>query len=368
MLFKEENKYLDIARSIVDNGHRDISRTGINIRKVHAANMEFSLLHGRVPVLSTRQVPIKDPIKELIWFISGSINIDFLKKNNVNIWDSWVKPETAVYDTSMDSGIKQLEAKGLIKPAQGLSNNFFLKYGPGFVNQFLSDLTGHKVEERKLLSGSIGEGAYGAQWRFWDDVRIVNKATADDLIKNKEYDYITEVDGKDNVVVRRKYDQLQDAINTINNNAESRRIIVSAWNPGKLDLATLPACHSFYQFLPFEKNGEKFLDLSLTCRSQDFLVGTVFNVMQYGVLCHMVAHLTGRKANKLYWTGNNTHIYENQVELFMNEHLERPHIPNEKLKININQDIKSIDDFKISDVFITGYDEYLERINYPIAI
>jgi DNA-binding CsgD family transcriptional regulator len=127
-------------------------------------------------------------------------------------------------------------------------------------------------------------------------------------------------------------------------------------------------CHSFFQFLPFEKNGEKFLDLALTCRSQDFLVGTVFNVMQYAVLCHMVAHLTGRKANKLFWIGNNTHIYENQVELFLNEHSDRSHIPNDDLKININSEIKNINDFKLSDVYISGYNDYLERIDYPIAV
>lgn len=368
MLFKEENKYLDIARSIIDNGYKDSSRTGIAIRKLHASSMEFSLLNGRVPVPSTRKVPVKAPIIELLWFISGSTDVEFLKKNNVSIWDSWVKPETARYDTALDAGIKQLEAKGLIKISPNIGNGFFFKYGTGHVNQLLSDLTGHKIEDRKLLGGSIGEGAYGAQWRFWDDVRIVDKVTADDLIKNKGYTHVNETDDKENVVVRRKYDQLQDAINTIKNNAESRRIIVSAWNPGKLDLASLPPCHSFFQFLPFEKNGEKFLDLALTCRSQDFLVGTVFNVMQYSVLCHLVAHLTGRKANKLYWTGNNTHIYENQVELFVNEHSERSVLTNEDLRLNINPNVTSIDDFKLSDVNITGYDNYLERIDYPIAV
>ena len=89
-------------------------------------------------------------------------------------------------------------------------------------------------------------------------------------------------------------------------------------------------CHSFYQFLPFEKDGVKYLDLSLTCRSQDFLVGTVFNVLQYAVLCHMVAKLTGRVAHKLYWQGNNTHIYENQIQIFKDEHSERSPMLNKR--------------------------------------
>ena len=368
MLFKEENTYLTIARQILKEGYVDTSRTGIDIRKVHATHMEFSLLSGRIPVLSTRKIPVKSPIIELLWFISGSTDIEFLKKNNVSIWDSWVKTGTARYDTSLDSGIRELEAKGLIKPSPNLDNNFFLKYGPGFVNQFLGDLTGQKVEDSKLIGGSIGEGAYGAQWRFWDDFRVVDDATANNLVRTKGYAFTGYTDNGDMAIVQRKYDQLQDAIDLINTNPESRRIIVSAWNPGKLDLAQLPPCHQTYQFLPFEKDGIKYLDLSLTCRSQDFLVGTVFNVFQYGVLCHLVAQLTGRVANKLHWTGNNTHIYENQVELFMQEHEERSHLHNPDLKLVINPEIKNISDFTTKDITLTGYDNYLERIDYPVAV
>lgn len=368
MLIREEVAYLQIANNIITDGYKDVSRTGVDIRKTHAAHMEFSLTNGKIPVLSTRKMPLKAPIIEMLWFISGSTDIAFLKKNNVSIWDSWVDPKTAIYDTAIDSSIKEYESKGFIKSAIANKNDFFLKYGTSFINQFLNDLTGHKVEERKLLSGSIGEGAYGAQWRFWDDIRLVDKASGEDLVRSKGYHFVADVDDNTNVIVRRKYDQLQNVIDLINNNPDSRRIIVSAWNPGKLDLCALPPCHTLFQFLPFEKDGVKYLDLALTCRSQDFLVGTAFNVMQYGVLCHMVAHVTGRVANKLFWTGNNTHIYENQVKLFLEEHSDRSPQFNQTLKLNINPLVKNIDDFKITDLTVTGYDEYLTRIDYPVAV
>ncbi len=391
MQFKEENRYLAIAQEIIETGYEDTSRTGTNIKKLHSCHMEFSLLDSRVPILSSRKIPFKSAIVELLWFISGSTDIKFLKKHNVSIWDSWVKPGTHKYQDDFDAGVKELSKLGVIKPAANLNNNFYLKYGSGVINQVLSDLTGIDITKRKLIGGSIGEGAYGAQWRSWEDIRIVELEQALKLEKDLGYNIqalngltveaqennFTQASEQESEVTNaktyfaasKKYDQLQAAIDLINNNPDSRRIIVSAWNPGKLDQASLPACHSFYQFLPFEKDGVKYLDLSLTCRSQDFLVGTVFNVLQYAVLCHMVAKLTGRVAHKLYWQGNNTHIYENQIQIFKDEHSERSPMLNKiKIVFNEQKEYKTIDDFTVEDITIEGYENYGEKITYPVAV
>ena len=377
MLYKEENKYLGIATEIIDNGYFDKSRTGIDIYKLHACHLEFSLLDQRIPVLSTRKIPnVMAPIIEMIWFISGSTDIEFLKQHNLSIWDSWVKPGTHRYDDSLEAGVKELKKRGLIKPSENIDENFYLKYGSGSINQMLSDLTGVDVTQRKLIGGSIGEGAYGAQWRKWQDIRIVENDSHEHAILTNNLGYKTIHEGiyskceDGKVVCVKEHDQLQAAIDLINSNPDSRRIVVSAWNPGKLDTQQLPPCHSFFQFLPFEKDGVKYLDLALTCRSQDFLVGTVFNVMQYGALCHMVALLTGRKANKLHWTGNNTHIYANQVELFNEQHRDRSPLQNPDLKIvfNTEKEYKTIDDFSVEDIKIVGYENYYDPIKYPVAV
>jgi hypothetical protein len=97
MQFKEENRYLAIAQEIVETGYEDKSRTGINIKKLHSCHMEFSLLDSRVPILSSRKVPFKSAIIELLWFISGSTDVKFLKDNNVGIWDEWVITGTDVW-------------------------------------------------------------------------------------------------------------------------------------------------------------------------------------------------------------------------------------------------------------------------------
>ena len=381
MLYKEENKYLGIATEIIDNGYFDKSRTGIDIYKLHACHLEFSLLDQRIPVLSTRKIPnVMAPIIEMIWFISGSTDIEFLKQHNLSIWDSWVKPRTHRYDDSLEAGVKELKKRGLIKPSENIDENFYLKYGSGAINQMLSELTGVDVTQRKLIGGSIGEGAYGAQWRNWEDIRLIPFSNEierkklevlgyermDDEIRPGAYSE----ENPEFLLYKKNHDQLQEAIDLINNNPESRRIIVNAWNPGKLDTQMLPPCHFNYQFLPFEKDGVKYLDLALTCRSQDFLVGTVFNVMQYGALCQMVALLTGRKANKLYWTGNNTHIYANQVELFNEQHRDRSPLQNPDLKIVFNpeKEYKTINDFSVEDIKIVGYENYYDPIKYPVAV
>lgn len=383
MLFREENNYLAIARRILDEGYYDPpkdTRTGIGSHKTHAETMSFDLRDGKIPILSTRKVPYQNPIIEMCWFASGDTNIKFLKDRNCPVWDSWVRAGTHVYDSEIDVGIRELEKRGLIKFGEGMQGKsarteFMMRYGDGLVNQLLEDLTGVKPPTRKLLDGSIGPGAYGAQWRKWEDIRAVptNDTEQIDKLTAMGYTNMTQdvfpdaCGGNALTIMMKKHDQLQTAIDRILEKPCDRRIIVSAWNAGRLDEAELPPCHSFYQFLPFEKDGVKYLDLSLTCRSQDFLLGTVFNVMQYAVLAHVVAKLTGRVANRLYWLGNNTHIYDNQKDIFLEHHTERSPLKN-NIRLEISDSLQSLADFLPENLKVTGYDNYHERIVYPIAV
>lgn len=100
--------------------------------------------------------------------------------------------------------------------------------------------------------------------------------------------------------------------------------------------------------------------------SQDFLVGTVANIAQYAMLTHMIAQVTGCVAERLVWFGSNVHVYANQVEL-AKDHLDRMPLKNQ-IKLELNKDIKNIDDFTFEDIKITGYDNYLPAIKYPVAV
>ena len=390
MLFKEEKAYLSIVNDIIENGTKHQDRTGVGTRAVFGRMMEFDLTDNKIPMLSTRKVPTRFMPIELVWFISGDTNIKYLLDNNVNIWNSWVNADTAVYDNDPKNYIKELEKQGVIK----LDEHFKEVYNHmdvSAVNAVVSMLTGKQVPDSRLLSGSIGDGAYGAQWRKWEDIRTVSveelPALADkgykelarfnenvetkvadrdhDTLEVKGYKNITDV--VERVIVQKKIDQLKEVIDQIQNNENSRRIIVSAWNPGRLDQMQLPPCHSLFQFnVRRGEDGTKYLTCSLFCRSQDLLVGTLANVAQYAMLTHMIAQVTGCVAERLVWFGSNVHIYENQIEAAL-DHVQRLPLRN-NVRVALNKEITNIDDFKPEDIKITGYDNYLSPIKYPVAV
>ena len=390
MLFKEEKAYLAIANDIIQNGSTHKDRTGVGTRAVFGRTMDFDLTDGKIPMLSTRKVPTRFMPIELVWFISGDTNIKYLLDNNVNIWNSWVKPETAVYDNDPKNFIKELEKQGVIK----LDENFKEVYNhmdTAAVNAVAGILTGKKVPDSRLLSGSIGDGAYGAQWRKWEDIRTI---PIEDVEKfeakgyKKLTTYSENVDGKkpirdpetqeitgyegivdvvERAIVKKNIDQLQAVIDQINNNENSRRIILSAWNVGRLDQMQLPPCHTMALWnVRRAEDGTKYLTCSLVCRSQDFLVGTCANIAQYAMLTHMIAQVTGCVAERLVWFGSNVHIYDNQIELAM-DHLQRLPLRN-TVRVALNKDITDIDEFKPEDIKITGYENFLPPIKYPVAV
>lgn len=166
--------------------------------------------------------------------------------------------------------------------------------------------------------GNLGH-IYGYQWRSWPD-----------------YDggFI---------------DQITEAINTIKNNPDSRRIIVSAWNVADLKNMNLPPCHAFFQF--YVADGK--LSLQLYQRSADCFLGVPFNIASYALLLMMVAHVTGLKPGEFVHTLGDAHIYNNHFEQ-VEEQLSRE--PRKLPRMIINRDVKDIFDFKFEDFTLVDYD------------
>lgn len=319
------NEYLDLMADIVEYGHPKNDRTGTGTIGLFGQSMSFDLTDGKIPLITTRKVPWKSFVREMLWFISGSTDIKYLKDNKISIWDNWVIPQTATYDRS-----------------------------------------------GALSGGSIGTGAYGAMWRNIEDTRWVSRYDLD-TYRKRGFEVLDTCTNQLNFVVRRKIDQLANAIELLRTNPDSRRIVVSAWNPAKIDEAVLPPCHTLFQFYSrLPRDDEKTLgytkrqlELLIYCRSQDYPIGTVFNIAQYGLLAHMVAQVVDMQASHLTWFGGDVHIYNNQIDL-AKEHLERQPTK-KKPRIVLNPNINEIDDFKFEDINIEDY-EPLEAINYPIAI
>ena len=180
--------------------------------------------------------------------------------------------------------------------------------------------------------GEMGR-VYGNQWRAWQTT-----------------------DG-------RQIDQLQEAIELIRNNPESRRIIVNAWNPGEVSphQVALPPCHSFFQFYVADSK----LSLHMYQRSADMFLGVPFNIASYSLLLHMIARVTGLIAHEFIHTIGDAHIYLNTVNQVREQLLRQP-LPPPRLRIE-DRGQGEIDDFQMSDFQLINYQHH-ETITAEMAV
>jgi thymidylate synthase len=177
--------------------------------------------------------------------------------------------------------------------------------------------------------GNLGP-VYGAQWRSWPAR-----------------------DGK-------TIDQIADVIARIRKNPNSRRLIVTAWNPADVDEMALPPCHCLFQF--YVANGK--LSCQLYQRSADIFIGVPFNIASYALLTHMVAHVTGLKVGDFVHTLGDAHLYLNHLDQ-ANEQLSRMPLPLPRLIIK--REVKEIDAFRYEDFEIAGYQSH-PHIAAPVAV
>ncbi|MBP7006444.1 MAG: thymidylate synthase [Candidatus Pacebacteria bacterium] len=307
-----DEQYLDLLEHIIKTGTEKSDRTGTGTKSVFGYQMRFNLEDG-FPLLTTKKVPIKSIIHELLWFMRGDTNLKYLADNNVHIWDEWpfkaylIKNKLAVPEVGSpewDSGIKEFVEK--------------IKTDTQFAKEY----------------GNLGP-IYGYQWRSWP----------------------TPNGGH--------IDQLQNVINQIKNTPDSRRMIVSAWNVADIEemsKAGLPPCHCFFQF--YVANGK--LSCQLYQRSCDTFLGVPFNIASYAIFTMILAQITGLKPGEFVWTGGDVHLYSNHIDQANLQLSRRADIrPLPKMKINPNKN--KIEDFTIDDFELTDYNPH-EGIKAPIAV
>lgn len=391
-----EDGYLNMLAYIIRFGTRRGDRTGTGTLAVFGQSMRIYIGGHSLPLTTTKESIHRSFVHETVWFLSGSTDVKYLIENNVNLWNSWVRPETAIYRPMT---WKEVRAKVWGDQAQaifdagtaGLRKDENDPY-PGHqciqhLGTVYENLKSALPTTHKLVSGSIGTGAYGALWRHWSDVRIEDVSDIPAMQK-RGYEVVYRPHDGDVAVMRRYIDQVQNAIDLLRSNPESRRIIVSAWNPGVLEDAVLPPCHTFwtlcsrpltqaeYEALypqhlghpPVYSDAERprGLTLNLVCRSQDFPVGTPFNIAQYAMLAHMIAHVTNHIAEELVWFGSDVHVYENQVQQAHQQLARRPF--ESTAYVQFNGDLKEIDDFKFENIEVKAYDNFHPKIAYPVAV
>jgi thymidylate synthase len=303
-------QYLDLLEDIKTNGTIKTDRTGTGTKSVFGRQLRFDLNEG-FPAVTTKKLFLRGIIHELLWFLNGDSNIEYLVKNDVHIWDEW--PFRAY-----------LQAEGIDMPEVGSDE---WKSGlSAFTERIKTD------HDFAVKYGELGP-VYGHQWRHWPD-------------------------GNGGEI-----DQIQQVIDTIKTNPDSRRIIVSAWNVADIQemaKAGLPPCHSLFQF--YVTDGK--LSCQLYQRSADTFLGVPFNIASYALLTMMVAQVTGLKLGEFVHTFGDAHIYLNHQEQV---DLQLSRTPKPLPKMVINPNVTSIFDFKIEDFTLEGYDPD-PAIKAPIAV
>ena len=263
-------QYLDLVRHVLENGEVKGDRTGTGTKSVFGYQMRFDLSKG-FPMVTTKKLHLKSIIYELLWFLKGDTNIDYLKENGVNIWNAWADK-----------------------------------------------------------NGDLGP-VYGFQWRNWNNDGI---------------------------------DQIKILVKDLVKNPDSRRHLISAWNPSVLPdttksfesnvangKAALPPCHAFFQF--YVSNGK--LSCQLYQRSADVFLGVPFNIASYSLLTMMIAQVCNLKLGDFVHTFGDAHIYSNHFEQ-MNMQLKRE--PRSLPTMKLNPSVTDIFDFKFEDFILENYDPH----------
>ena len=261
-------------------------RTGTGTSEIFGHQMRFDLSKG-FPLLTTKKVHFKSIAIELFWFIRGRTDNQWLKERGVTIWDEWATEEQCA------------------------------KFG------------------RK--EGDLGP-IYGHQWRNFGEVTKVRHIGAG-LYHEKVTD-----------VIQNGFDQISWVINEIKTNPNSRRLIVSGWNPAEANDVALPPCHTLFQF----HVNEGKLSCQLYQRSADTFLGVPFNIASYALLTHIIALECGLDVGEFIWTGGCVHLYKNHFE---QAKLQLTRSPRQFPKLVIKNK-KPFDQYEFVDFEIVDYNPY----------
>lgn len=249
-------QYEDLLKDVLYFGSEKYDRTGVGTKSVFSRQLRYNLADG-FPLITTKRVHFKSIAYELLWFLHGSSNVEWLNEHGVTIWDEWADEQ-----------------------------------------------------------GELGP-IYGVQWRTWP--------------------------GYNNEVI----DQIDNVIEMIKTDPDSRRLIVSAWNVAQINEMALPPCHLLFQF--YVDNGK--LSCQLYQRSADLFLGVPFNIASYSLLTHMIAAQTGLEVGEFIWTGGDCHIYNNHFWQVRQQISRTP----EKFPTLVLDERSSIDDYKYEDIHLLNY-------------
>ena len=298
--------YHQLLRHILENGTDKSDRTGTGTKSVFGYQLRCDLQEG-FPLLTTKKVHFKSIVHELLWFLHGDTNIAYLVRNGVNIWNEWPFQH-------------YLEANDMVEQFPRYSAEWKAE-----LKKFVAT-----IKEDDTFAARWGElgPVYGKQWRDFGGV-----------------------------------DQIAEVVANIKKNPDSRRHIVSAWNPPDIPgmvKAGLPPCHTLFQF--YVADGK--LSCQLYQRSADVFLGVPFNIASYALLTHLIAQVCELEVGDFVHTFGDAHLYNNHME---QTQLQLSRTPGALPQLKLNPAIKDIFGFTYEDITLLGY-EPQAAIKAPVAV
>ncbi|ELV3386163.1 thymidylate synthase, partial [Staphylococcus pseudintermedius] len=310
--------YHDLCKEILEIGNQRDDRTATGTISKFGHQLRFDLSKG-FPLLTTKKVSFKLVATELIWFIRGDTNLRYLLQYNNNIWNEWAFEK---YVQSEDYTGPDMTDFGHRAQSDAAFVETYREEMTKFKQQILTD------DDFMKKHGDLGN-VYGKQWRNW-----------------------VSADGQ-------QYDQLKALIEQIKANPNSRRHIISAWNPTEIETMALPPCHTLFQFYVQDNK----LSCQLYQRSADIFLGVPFNIASYSLLTHLIAKECGLEVGEFVHTFGDAHIYSNHLDAVKTQ-LARSSFAPPELKINTD---RSIFDIEYEDLEIVNYESH-PAIKAPIAV
>jgi thymidylate synthase len=393
-----DKQYTALLQDILDNGVTKQDRTGTGTLSVFGRQIRHKMSEG-FPLLTTKKIHFKSVVTELLWFLRGDTSIEYLLKNDCNIWTgdaykNWVNQfnistdeideefinGTHGHDASTNPPSKTYKRGAINCFLEGKRDkpDFFLTQEE-FINKIKTD------DEFAKKWGELGP-VYGKQWRAWGKKTVI-------------------AFGVENWI--KGVDQITNLINDLKTNPDSRRLMVNAWNVGELDSMVLPPCHYGFQvytrelsleerreifikqinglhFQIFSLEGEegihreydkqnvprRAISLMYNARSQDVPLGTPFNISSYALLLEIIAKMVNMVPDELISNMGDCHIYLNQID-GIKEQLTREPFELPKLvisnQVNFNEGIDEfLNSCLITDFQIEGYQSH-PTIKLPLS-
>jgi thymidylate synthase len=344
-----DKQYQDLLRDILYHNNPKVDRTGTGTISVFGRQIRHKMSEG-FPLLTTKKMPFKTMVTELLWFLRGDTNIEFLVDNGCHIWDGDAYKNYLKHTiTGVENGLDRIKGylDNCLVEFEGSYEHFTnpsFAYGfrPHTQEEFINKIKTDDEFAKKW--GELGP-IYGAQWRNWKKIEV-------------EWNY-----GFSKIIGNRKIDQIANLINDLKTNPDSRRLMVNAWNVGELDQMVLPPCHYGFQVYTrelslderleifiksqnlkeYEGEVQEIIDMNNTPkraislmwnqRSVDTFLGLPFNIASYGLLLEIIAKEVNMVPDELIGNLGDVHLYSNHIDQAKLQ-IERTPFELPKLKMN----------------------------------